>query len=505
MRKRPNILVIMTDQQSAHMMSCAGNGSLRTPALDRLSASGVRFNRAYATNPVCVPSRFSLQTGRMPSSIGMKWNEDLPVPDAVIQQSLGPLFHAAGYETVYAGKVHLPGALKDIETNGYRRLTTDYRRDMADACAEFIKQPHEKPFFLFASFVNPHDICYLAINDALRLQGRPPFDNTASETCEAVADEVRTKEPGARPKLPPLPDNHAVCQTEPQAITTDYLTHEYHGALYRRHARDEWGETEWRIFRYVYRRLCEMVDAHIGRVLDAVRDAGLEKDTLIVFTSDHGDMDGAHKMQHKSVLYEEAARVPMILSRKGVLPEGVVDDDSLVSNGLDLLPTLCDAAGIKTPDGLHGRSLLQLAATGKDPGWRDAVVVESLHGRMLTTGRFKYSVYFSGDNREQLVDLEDDPGEMINLAGDETVEKRLGRHGGRPSRTTDMAFSEDFGGPGSVPAASKGSFDSLNGNPRDILDEHRERLRDWMERTGDTMGLEHAVCNQPRRNDNADS
>ena len=208
MNRRPNILVIMTDQQSAHMMSCTGSKWLKTPALDGLAASGIRFERAYAANPVCVPSRFSLQTGRMPSSIGMKWNEDLPVPDTVIEQSLGALFHAAGYETVYAGKVHLPGALKRIEFNGYRDLTRDDRQGLADVCTEFLREPHEKPFFLFASFINPHDICYLAINDALRAKGRMPLDTVGSRTCEAVADEVRERavassSPGE--PLPPLP------------------------------------------------------------------------------------------------------------------------------------------------------------------------------------------------------------------------------------------------------------------------------------------------------------
>ena len=441
---RPNILVIMTDQQSAYMMSCATNTWLETPALDRLAASGIRFERAYCTNPVCVPSRFSLQTGRMPSVIGMKWNEDLPVPDTVIAQSLGPVFHAAGYETVYGGKVHLPGSLKDIETNGYKGLTRDGRQGLADACVRFIKQSHEAPFFLSASFVNPHDICYLAINDARRTQDQPVVDNQDSLTCESVAQEVRKS---ALSDLPPLPANHAAAQLEPEAIGTEYLTHEYAGVRYRRHARDEWKERDWRVYRYTYRRLTEMVDREIGQVLDAVREAGLARDTLIVFTSDHGDMDGAHKLQHKSVLYEEAARVPFLMSWKGTIAEGVVDREHLVSNGLDLLPSLCEAAGVTPPAGLAGRSVLPLAKGDSDVDWREYLVVESLHGRMLRTDRLKYSIYFSGDNREQLVDLKDDPGEMINLA--------------------DIG---DFGA---------------------VLDEHRHLLRDWLVSTGDTVGLKY--------------
>ena len=114
-QQRPNILFIMTDQQSAHMLSCAGNEWLKTPSLDRLATSGIRFERAYASNPVCVPSRFSLQTGRMPSTIGLNWNHPANVPQSIVEQSLGNLFSNAGYETVYGGKVHLPGELNNVE------------------------------------------------------------------------------------------------------------------------------------------------------------------------------------------------------------------------------------------------------------------------------------------------------------------------------------------------------------------------------------------------------
>ncbi|MHC4545364.1 MAG: sulfatase-like hydrolase/transferase [Planctomycetota bacterium] len=107
---RPNVLFIMTDQQHAGMMSCTPNKWLKTPALDRLAASGIRFERAYACNPVCVPNRFSLQTGLMPSAIGMGQNNDSGrsvVTDIMLRQSLGRIFQKAGYETVYGGKVHL--------------------------------------------------------------------------------------------------------------------------------------------------------------------------------------------------------------------------------------------------------------------------------------------------------------------------------------------------------------------------------------------------------------
>lgn len=449
---RPNILFIMTDQQSAHMMACTGNKWLKTPALDALAASGIRFERAYVTNPVCVPSRFSLQTGRMPSAIGMGTNKDQKkvkstnaLTNAMFQQSLGNLFKSSGYDTVYGGKVHLPNRMKDIESLGYRILTEDSRQDLADACVRFIKEKHDKPFMLFASFHNPHDICYMAINDSLRAMGEEPVGNIDSKTCECVADDARKL---TSKRLTPLPGNHEVAEQEPEAITAKYLQALYEErAKYRKHAREVWNEKEWQAFRYTYRRLTEMVDKKIGQVLNALREAGLEDNTLIVFTSDHGDMDGAHKLQHKSVLYEEAVRVPFLIDYKGKIEAGLVNDKHLISNGLDLLPTLCDYARIVTPTGLPGASIRPITEGRPAKHWRDHLVVESVHGRMLRTDRFKYCVYDSGKNRQRLIDLANDPGEMSNLADD-----------------------KDY---------------------KEILDQHHQLLKEWTKRTGDTIGSKY--------------
>lgn len=448
-KDRPNILFIMTDQQSAQMMSCTGNRWVKTPALDRLAASGVRFERAYACNPVCVPNRFSLQTGLMPSAIGMGRNEDSPqstVTPAMVEQSLGNLFQRAGYETVYGGKVHLPKKMNDVQDLGYRNLTGDSRQDLADVCAQFIKEEHTKPFFMFASFINPHDICYMAINDFRRTKSEPPHGNTDSKVCEGVLEEARkSKDIHAfvEENCPPLPENHAVPDDEPECITKNYTK----ARPFRAYAREQWTDDQWRLHRWAYCRLTEMVDRKIGIVLDAVREAGLEENTLIVFTSDHGDMDSAHKMEHKSVLYEEAVRVPFMMSYKGVIPEGRVNDSELLSNGLDLLPTVCDYAGIERPAGLAGASVRPLAEKGASSTWRDHVAVESQNGRMVRSERFKYCVYDSGERREQLIDLKNDPGEMHNLAE--------------------------------------------SGEHKAVLLRHRRFLKEWVERAGDKIGSEY--------------
>ncbi|MFW6308805.1 MAG: sulfatase-like hydrolase/transferase, partial [bacterium] len=126
MTDKPNIILIITDQQQADMMSCAGNDYVHTPAMDRLAASGVRFTRSYCTDPVCVPSRFSLMTGRMPLDIGLRGNyadRIDPVPEDIKKQGLGWQLQEAGYETVYGGKVHLPKM--SIEEAGFNYITSD--------------------------------------------------------------------------------------------------------------------------------------------------------------------------------------------------------------------------------------------------------------------------------------------------------------------------------------------------------------------------------------------
>ena len=412
---RPNILFIITDQQHAGMMSCTGNPHLKTPALDRLAASGIRFERAYTSNPVCLPARFAFVTGRMPSAVGVGLNADggrAAITPAIQRQAMGNLFRNAGYETVYGGKVHLPRRM-GLDAIGFRRLTGNTRGPLADACVQFLKQPHGKPFLLVASFINPHDICYMGINAYRHSKGQPPIGNVDSKTCEGLLEEPRKSlEEFVEKHCPPLPANHGVPALEPECITRNYVDRRQ----FRAYIRKSWPPAMWRLHRWAYCRLTERVDVHIGRVLDAVRDAGLEGSTLIVFTSDHGDHDSAHRLEHKSTLYEEAARIPLILSRKGIIPAGVVDTTHLVSNGLDLLPTLCDAAGIEPPGGLFGRSLRPLAEGRKIASWRDHLVVESQNGRMVRTARFKYCLYDSGARREQLTDLEADPGEMTNLA-----------------------------------------------------------------------------------------
>ncbi|MBM4017181.1 MAG: sulfatase [Planctomycetes bacterium] len=432
--RRPNVLLIITDQQHAGMLSCAGNLYLKTPNMDGLAQNGIRFERAYCGNPVCLPSRFNMLTGVPPSCNGIEHNgHGGPVPQSIMRHALGRLFRQAGYETAYGGKTHLPPAegepRKDLVLSyGFdRMISADQREGLADAAAEFLRAEHERPFLLVASFINPHDICFMAIDAHAQAAGKPQDFPASRRDRECLAEALKLPQGVSREEFfarlcPPLPPNHAIPEGEPEGVElSDWRA-------FRHYVRRNWTEEDWRMHRWAYARLTERVDAEIGRVLKALRESGRQENTLVVLVSDHGDLDSAHRLEHKSQLYEEAVRVPLIVSWKGVTPPGRADREHLASTGLDLIPTLCDFAGIAVPAELKGRSLRALAE-GRGPGlpaaasaqagaWRESLVVENEGSRLLLWGRFKYMVYAKGQRREQLVDLDRDPGEMKNLALD---------------------------------------------------------------------------------------
>src|SRR5687768_5881061 len=159
---KQNVLFILTDQQHASMMSCAGNRWLKTPHLDKLAEKSVRFTKAYVTNPVCSPSRFSMLTGLYPSAINMRFNGtaiDHEKLRDILPRSVAFPFKYSGYETYYGGKVHLPGG--DAAAYGFDNMVSvDERDELAESSARFLLERRtDKPFFYVASFINPHDIC----------------------------------------------------------------------------------------------------------------------------------------------------------------------------------------------------------------------------------------------------------------------------------------------------------------------------------------------------------
>ena len=426
MPRHPNILFILTDQQNANMLSCAGNAYLRTPAMDSIARRGVRFERAYCMNPMCVPSRFSLFSGRRGSDIGLINNDDRridSIPRGVVDGAMGWRLQEAGYTTAYGGKTHFPQGLK-AEDLGFETISHDDRDQLAEDCAQFLAREHNEPFMLVASFINPHDICHMAIRD---------FAETPLEQRLSQPDRIELKELDAALRLPdgitreeffadvcpPLPDNFDIQQDEPEAIGLMQAR-----SPFKRKARERYSEQDWRLHRWAYARLTERVDAQIGQVLASLADNNLIDSTVVVFTSDHGDMDASHRMEHKTVFYDEASRIPLLIAGPGVARRNTVES-ALVSNGLDLLPTLCAVAGVAPPTELEGRNLLPLLTRDSAADWRESLPVESELGQMLVRQDVKYMRYYHGERREQLIDLVADAGEIRNAIADAEHQPRL--------------------------------------------------------------------------------
>ncbi|HVT84252.1 MAG TPA: sulfatase-like hydrolase/transferase [Chitinophagaceae bacterium] len=420
--RHPNVLVIITDQQSATMLSCAGNKWLKTPALDSLASAGVRFEKAYVTNPVCMPSRFSIQTGMFPSVAGIRENDlkidqsNQAIIKSLYSRSLGNTFRKAGYDTYYGGKFHVPLENRNPIIWGYDVISKDDREGLANDVTKFLlnRKPKEKPFLLVVSFINPHDICF----DAIRFGW--PNSEDAKQTPPDLFDVLKiptgiSKKDFFDSYCPPLPDNFQPMFGE--SYTVDSLIRLRN---FRQAVRDYWSEEDWRMHRWAYARLVEKVDSLIGRVLIALNKSGLKDNTIVIFTSDHGDNDASHKLEHKTVFYEEAARVPLIISYPGIKEKGIVDNLHIVSTGLDILPTLCDLANIHAPEDLPGSSLVPLINNGHLKKWRDHIFIENQLGYLIHTGRYKYELDDKSGNRlrEVFSDLTIDPGETVNLIND---------------------------------------------------------------------------------------
>jgi choline-sulfatase len=402
---RPNVLYIMTDQQSYNMMSCMGNKWLKTPNMDQLASTGYRFEKTYCANPVSMPSRFSLLTGHYASEVGVKENTSAynneKVQQIASKDGLGVVFRNAGYETLYSGKTHLYGT-KDVSEYGFTINNTDPYDGPAIYAEQILpKIGKEKPFFLFLSFINPHDICYKAGMDKRYPNDLP--EANVRETARLLAFQKTLNTAEYQKQIPPRASNPQPINGEhPDMVSMDIFPR-------------SWNNDQIDLYNWMYHRLTESVDAQIGRVLAALKKSGLEENTIIVFTTDHGDMNGSHGLILKNVLFEEAQRVPFIFSGKGI-KANTADNKTLTCNGIDLIPTLCDLTGVNYNKNLPGISLKPyLTGNGIIPS-RKHIVTEDYNGFQITDGRYKYTIYELPGYPEILTDLKVNPGETINYA-----------------------------------------------------------------------------------------
>jgi choline-sulfatase len=395
MAEQPNILMIVSDQHSPRVMGCAGDPYVRTPHLDALAGRGVMFENAYCAAPLCVPSRMTMLTGRHCSDIDVWTNSCYLASDIpTFMHSLG----AGGYETVLCGRMHFLGP--DQRHGFHKRIAGDV-----------------------SSYTHPG-------------AGRGPnFVNIDPAGCGQSAACVRVAGPGH--------SNYKAYDDRVRDACNDFLTERGSGQreeplllvtgfvlphcpfiapkeLYDYYYVHELTDEEIRRARAGYYGTVEYFDSIIGSLLETLDESGMADDTIVVYVSDHGESAGENGLWWKSNFYEHSAGVPMIWSAPG-LPEGKRRDE--VTSLLDLGPTLCDLTGSPEMRAVSGRSLAPILR-GEECDWPDEAVSEMIGlghyipGRMIRREPWKLIHY--EDHEPILFNLDEDPHEFVDRAGDPT-------------------------------------------------------------------------------------
>ena len=455
MTERPNVLVVMADEQSWYTMGCTGNPAARTPHLDDLAEASTVFDACYTPFPLCCPSRASLWTGLMPRHHGVLGNWR-PIEEHLRSAGVAQAFRRAGYHTYYNGKWHVPGttpaqmgwaatsaipAILDGQDRG--RYIEDYRswaaehgyvfdpnhienlteRDIAalkqrpyatsslplDAfletwqCTAFLdglaERPADTPWLAVCSFNAPHFPMIVP----------SPFDRLVDRALVRLPESLATGSTG-----------------KPREVRESHFARDF----------EHLDEHDWVEVISHYLGLCALVDSQFGRIRRHLEQAGEWDRTVVVFTSDHGDMMGAHGLMEKGhwLHYEEDLRVPLIIRH----PDGSQARNANLVSMCDVGPTLCELADVLWDEEHDGRSFATMLGNASAAPTRDHVTAETMlhdgrpgghgdpfHARdwqwprdslnaSIRTTRHRY-VFRSHDDAE-LYDLLADPHEQRNIA-----------------------------------------------------------------------------------------
>jgi arylsulfatase A-like enzyme len=435
-RSRPNILLIQSDQHRYDCLGAHGHPLLRTPHLDRLAGEGVDFSRAYTPIAVCVPARNCLAHGQWSCQHGAiaNWGTEAPWPAREGASADGKLpsfsrsLHDGGYYLAHVGKWHVHPRLgppaygfdEDVPASDYAAWRarvglppldkSDWRGGLDPHVA-----PGETPLGWGASRVidlleacAAEDVPWCIQWDT----NEPHLPNVLPEPYASLYG------PEAIPPWSSFPDR---LEAKPYAQAQQRRSWEVEG----------WTWAQWAPIVARYLGTISLLDAQVGRILDALDRLSLAQDTVVIYTTDHGDLCGGHGMVDKHmVMYEDIVHVPLIVRWPGCAAAGA-SCDAFVSHALDLATTLCELAGVPVPETFHGVSLLPLLAGCGDNGRED--ILAMYHGnqfglysqRMVRDARYKY--VWNATAQDELYDLALDPGELQNLATDAVGAEELAR------------------------------------------------------------------------------
>ena len=430
---RPNLLVLVTDDQPFDALGCAGHPILRTPNMDALAARGVRFTHAFVTTPICAASRASILTGRYERSHGYTFTKP-PLSQELVHETYPSLLRRAGYRVGFVGKLGVaippegraemfdsfaPGTYPyfPAQAEGDEAPPRHLTERNVDRAIDFLAASDGRPFCLSLSFQAPHaeddnpdQYVWPSSSDGLYAEDAiPPADTSDPAFFEALPEFLRTG-----------------------------LNRE------RWHWRFDTPEKRERMLRGYYRMLSG-VDTGIGRLLAALDELGLREDTVVLLIGDNGYFLGERGYAGKWTMHDRSTRVPLIVcDPRAAQDRRARQSDAFVLN-LDLAPTLLDLAGVAVPAAYQGRSLRPLL-DGSDSDERGEVFTEHLweferipRSEGLRTRDWKYIRYLDHPEYEELYDLGRDPREERNLAGDAACSERLRELRERCTRAAERA------------------------------------------------------------------
>ena len=415
----PNVILIISDQWSTKVSDGSGNydNGILTPGIDLLAKQGISFKQAYSTYPLCTPARASLFTGLYShhNDVGFNLKKDSILARAQFTSTLGKSFKEAGYNVAYFGKEHAGGygyasatefGSMTHSNGGMLAEGSAYDPIFTEDAIKYIKDKKDKPFFMTLSLINPHDICRVLGG---KVQG--------ATFADAIHFARNDDEPYLRfQPRPDLPNNHEVAYEKGMILHEDFMYKEVFGL----------NEDQWKRFISTYQLLIENTDRLIGLLLKNLKEQGLEENTIVMFTTDHGEMSGSHKLIAKTTFYEESSKIPVIIRYPKEIKQSTTNNNALVST-IDIMPTLLDLAGVGIPKGIDGKSFKkQILESEVSTNEFDIVFSQNQFGRMVRYDEFKYvrSVVY-GITYEILYDIDKDPTESKNLLKDPKFKNQL--------------------------------------------------------------------------------
>lgn len=412
-QERPpyNLVIIQTDEHHFSTLGCYGGTTVKTPHIDSIAERGALCTGFYATSPVCSPSRASLVSGLYPQKTPVVAN-NIPLDDSIV--TFAELLKRKGYATGFAGKWHLDGNGKPqwapkrkfgFEDNRFmfnrghwkklvdtpegpqvgsknqkglpnynlneadeKTFSTDW---LSDKAMEFIKTNQDQPFCFYLSLPDPH-----GPNSV-----RPPYDTMYADMKVPIPVSLKRK-----PEQIPA-------WGKPAGVTAKQLQ---------------------KLMRQYY-GMVKCIDDNVGEVLNTLKEQGVSDRTIVIFTSDHGDLCGEHGRLNKGVPYEGSARIPFIIRCPGKIEPGTVVTQALGT--VDFLPTVLSLMEVEVPHQVDGRDASALFM-GKDIDWEDISFVRATgEGNWISAISAEYKLVYSANEEPWLFDLKKDPNELTNLAG----------------------------------------------------------------------------------------